>query len=121
MRAIHHRQLTEHGGAAGLRAAALFASALARPRNHFLDGSDPPPDLAALAAAYAFGLARNRAFFDGNKRTALVVARTFLRLNGSDLIAAADDKYLTFLRLADGILSEADLAAWFRRWSRPRP
>jgi death-on-curing protein len=115
--AIHRRQLAEHGGQEGIRDPALLDSALARPRN-LLAYAQPSPDLAALAAAYAFGLTRNHPFVDGNKRTALVVARTFLRLNGSDLKATQQEKYATFMRLAEGELLEEDLAAWFRTHSR---
>lgn len=72
VRAIHERQVSEHGGSAGLRDEGLLLSALARPR-HLLAYGDPPPDAAALAAAYAFGIIRNHPFTDGNKRTALVL------------------------------------------------
>ena len=112
--AIHRRQLAEHGGSEGVRDAGLLASALDRPRNLAADG-DPAPDLAALAAAYASGVARNHPFIDGNKRTAFVVCRTFLILNGSDISASREDKYSTFLQLAKGDLSDEDLAAWIRR------
>lgn len=111
--AIHRRQLAEHGGSEGVRDAGLLASALDRPRNLAAYG-DPAPDLAALAAAYASGVARNHPFIDGNKRTAFVVCRTFLILNGSDIAASREDKYSTFLRLAKGELSDEDLAAWIR-------
>jgi death on curing protein len=111
--AIHRRQLSEHGGSEGLREPGLLASALARPR-HLAVYADPPPDLAALAAAYAFGIAQNHPFVDGNKRTALVVARTFLKLNGSDLRTTQAEKYRTILRLSEGRLSEEALADWFR-------
>ena len=84
-----------------------------RPRNLLFYG-EPPPDLAALAAAYAFGIARNHQFNDGNKRVALVVCRTFLLLNGYDLIAMQEEKYQTFLSLAAGELSDSELAAWIR-------
>lgn len=111
--AIHRRQIAEHGGADGVRDAGLLASALGRPRALHAYG-DPPPDLAALAAALAFGIARNHPFADGNKRTALVLLRLFLRLNGVDLIAPAAEKYDAMMRLAAGDLAEADLAAWVR-------
>ena len=65
-----------------------------------------------LAASYAFGIARNHAFIDGNKRTALVICEGFLRFNGLRLVAPPEEKYLTFLHLADGSLSETELAAW---------
>jgi len=112
--AIHHRQIAEHGGSEGLRDEGLLSSALARPQNLLAYG-EPPPDLAALAAAYAHGIARNHPFVDGNKRTALVAARTFLLLNAVDLDATQDDKVLTFLALAEGAISEAELADWIRK------
>ena len=112
--AIHHRQISEHGGSEGLRDEGLLASALARPQN-VLAYAQPPPDLAALAAAYAYGIARNHPFVDGNKRTALVAARTFLLLNGVNLEANQDEKYLTFLQLAQGTLTEEQLANWIRK------
>jgi death-on-curing protein len=111
--AIHHRQISEHGGSEGLRDEGLFASALARTQN-VLAYAQPPLDLAALAAAYAYGIARNHPFVDGNKRTALVAARTFLLLNGVNLEANQDEKYLTFLQLAQGTLTEEQLADWIR-------
>jgi death-on-curing protein len=111
--AIHHRQISEHGGSEGLRDEELFASALARTQN-VLAYAQPPLDLAALAAAYAYGIARNHPFVDGNKRTALVAARTFLLLNGVNLEANQDEKYLTFLQLAQGTLTEEQLADWIR-------
>ncbi len=115
--AIHRRQLAEHGGGAGIRDDGLLASALARPKN-LLAYSDEEPDLAALAASYAYGVARNHPFVDGNKRTAYVTCRTFLVLNGRDLEASREEKYLAFLRLAEGELSEDELAAWIRAHSR---
>ena len=112
--AIHHRQISEHGGSEGLRDEGLLASALARPQN-FLAYAQPPPDLAALAAAYAYGIARDHPFVDGNKRTALVAVRTFILLNGVNLQANQDEKYLTFLQLAQGTLMEEQLADWIRK------
>jgi death-on-curing protein len=112
--AIHHRQVAEHGGSEGLRDEGLLLSALARPQNLLAYG-EPAPDLASLAAAYAYGIARNHPFVDGNKRTALVAARTFLILNGVNLEATQDDKVLTFLSLAEGAVSEEELADWIRK------
>jgi len=111
--AIHQRQLSEHGGAAGLRDAEALASALERPRNRLLYG-DPQPDLADLAAAYGFSIARNHPFADGNKRTALVVMRLFLKLNGAEFKATAERKYNVIISLAAGDLGEAELAEWVR-------
>ena len=112
--AIHHRQVAEHGGSEGLRDESLLSSALARPQNLLAYGK-PRPDLASLAAAYAYGIARNHPFVDGNKRTALVAARTFLILNDVDLDATQDEKVLTFLNLAEGVISEEELADWIRK------
>jgi death-on-curing protein len=111
--AIHGRQIAEHGGSDGVRDEGLLLSALARPENLYAYGDDP--DLAALAAAYAFGIAKNHPFIDGNKRTALVVARTFLKINDVDISANQDEKYTTFLKLAEGALSEEELAEWIRK------
>ena len=111
--AIHDRQLAEHGGGSGVRDNTLLDSALARPQQLFAYG-DPPPDLAALAASLAFGLARNHPFVDGNKRTAAVACETFIRLN--DAVLQADDLalYPVYIGLAEGSLSETEFAAWLR-------
>lgn len=110
--AFHKRQIAEHGGSDGVRDEGLLSSALARPQNTLAYREDA--DLADLAAAYAFGIAKNHPFIDGNKRTAHVVMRTFLLLNGHDIIAEPQDKYLTMLSLAEGTLSEESLANWLR-------
>jgi death on curing protein len=112
--AIHDRQLAEHGGISGVREEALLDSALARPQQLFAYG-DPPPDLAALAASLAFGLARNHPFLDGNKRTAHVCYRTFLALNDANLVASDEEKYVAMVGLAEGSLSETDFADWLRK------
>ena len=107
----HSIQLAEHGGSKGIRDATLFDSALAKPRNLFAH-----PDsigLPRLAASYAFGIARNHAFIDGNKRTALVLSEGFLRVNGMKVVSTPEEKYFTFLHLADGSVSEEELTAWF--------
>jgi len=109
--AIHDRQLAEHGGAAGVRDAGALESALARPVNRWAYGED---DRCLLAAAYAFGIARNHPFADGNKRTAWVLARLFLRLNDVGLVFEPDDAIRVVLSLAAGELSEDELADWFR-------
>ncbi len=110
--AIHRRQLAEHGGGTGIRDPGLLASALARPKN--LIAYSDEADLPALAAAYAYGIVRNHPFVDGNKRTAFVVCRVFLTLNGCELDASREEKYLKFLNLAEGRLSENELAEWLR-------
>jgi len=111
--AIHDHQLAEHGGSSGVRDVSLLESALARPQLHAY--SEPPPDLAALAASLAFGLARNHPFADGNKRSAYVVYRTFLLLNGAELRSTPEDKFITILALAEGRLKESEFAEWLRR------
>jgi death-on-curing protein len=115
--AIHDEQLAEHGGATGIRDMGALESALARPMSLSLYGD---PDAAALVAAYAFGIARNHPFVDGNKRTAYVVSELFLGLNGFDLLASDAACVTTFLRLAAGELDEAALADWIRASCRPR-
>lgn len=110
--AIHDRQLAEHGGGSGVRDDGLFEAALARPQQRHAYG-DPPPDLADLAASLA-GLARNHPFIDGNKRTAHVCYRVFIRLNGGDLVASEEEKYAMMLGLADGSLGESEFADWLR-------
>ncbi len=109
--AIHQRQLAEHGGTGGVRDQNLLDSALARPKN-LLAYSEQQVDMAALAAAYAFGIARNHPFVDGNKRTAFVVCRAFLILNRFDLDASQEEKYVTFLELSRGNIDENELAEW---------
>ncbi len=113
---MHSRQTAEHGGSKGVRDEGLLLSALARARN--LHAYTKNADLPTLAASYAFGIAKN-AFFDGNKRTALVVAVTFLNLNGFDFHAPEDATYITFLKLAEGALSEDELAEWLRERLHP--
>ena len=112
--ALHERQLAEHGGGSGVRDEGLLESALARSQQLHAYG-DPPPDLAALAASLAYGLARNHPFVDGNKRAAHVCYRVFLALNDVDLTAGEEEKYVQMLALAEGSLPEADFAAWLRR------
>ena len=115
--AIHDEQIAEHGGARGLRDKSLLLSAPTRPQNI---ATYATPDLADLAAACTVGIARNHAFVDGNKRTAIVVAAgAFLPLNGYELIASNEDLVRVMLRVADGSISEQDLSVWFREWMRP--
>ena len=109
--AIHRRQLSEHGGLAGIRDKGMLESALGKPQNLFAYLS-PKPSIASLAASYAFGISKNHPFVDGNKRAAFVVCELFLRLNGKRLSASAEEKYLIFMRLAEGDLSEGDLSDW---------
>jgi death-on-curing protein len=118
--AIHDRQIAEHGGSAGVRDEGLLESALARPQQLHAYG-DPAPDLADLAAALAYGLARNHPFLDGNKRTAAVCCETFIELNGATLEAEDLELFPRYLALAEGKLAERDFAAWLRERMRPVP
>ena len=110
--AIHKLQIAEHGGSDGVRDLGLLESALARPVN--IAAYESEADIARLAGAYGFGIAKNHPFVDGNKRTALVATRTFLAMHGLELQATPQEKYLTFIALAEGTLSEDALAAWLR-------
>jgi death-on-curing protein len=114
--AAHAEQLAEHGGGEGVRDPGLLESAMARPQNLALYGK---PDVAALAAAYAYGIARNHPFVDGNKRTAAVISETFLVLNGWQLSATDAELVVAILALAAGELSEQELADWFRQHLAP--
>lgn len=111
LHAVHDRQLAEHGGADGIRDPGGLESALARPMNLAAYGT---PDAADLAAAYAFGLARNHGFVDGNKRTAWIAARLFLAANDYRLRVETGEIVPLMTAVATGALSEPDLAAWFR-------
>ncbi len=110
--AIHKMQIAEHGGDGGVRDVGLLESALARPSK--IEAYEPDADIARLGAALGFGIAKNHPFVDGNKRTALAATRTFLLLNGFSVEATQQEKYFTFLALADGTLSEEELAGWLR-------
>ncbi len=110
--AAHDEQLAEHGGASGIRDIGLFESALARPKNLLAYGD---PDVAALAAAYGFGLAKNHAFVDGNKRVALIAHESFLMLNGFLLNGDDAQVVLVILSVASGAFSEDELAGWIRK------
>ena len=117
--AIHEIQLAEHGGGAGVRDAGLLDSALGKPLQLQAYG-DPPPDAAALAASYGYGISRNHPFIDGNKRTGFVAAELFLRLNGQVLGADDASCVLTMLAVAAGDMSEEGFAAWLRMHSAAR-
>lgn len=110
--AIHSRQIAEHGGDDGVRDLGLLEPAMARPLN--IETYEPDADIARLAASYAFGIVKNHPFIDGNKRTGYVVMELFLIKNGFKLTASPADKYLTILQLAEGSLTEDELAAWLR-------
>ena len=109
--AIHDAQLAEHGGAAGIRDAGMLESALARPENAHDYGET---DVCVLAAAYAFEIARNHPFVDGNKRTAFLAAYVFMRLNGWNLVASEIEATRAVLALAAGDLDQPAFAAWLR-------
>jgi death-on-curing protein len=112
--AVHDRQIAEHGGSGGMRDQGAVLSALARPVNR---AAYEDADTASLAGAYAFGLAKNHGFVDGNKRTAWIVARLFLQLNGVALRYDATDAIKVVEGTAAGNVTEDDLAAWFRERS----
>ena len=115
VRALHSEQLSEHGGAAGVRDTGLLQAALARPMNVVAYGE---PDAAALAASYAFGIAKNHPFIDGNTRTAFVAAATFIELHGREMTASEPDAVTMTLALAAGEIGEDAVAEWFRANSR---
>ena len=114
--ALHAEQLRAWGGGQGVGDQGLLESALARPRNLVGYGD---PDLAELAASYAYGLAKNHPFMDGNKRTALVVCETFIIDNGGLLDASDAELAVLFEDLAAGEISEDELANWFREHVQP--
>jgi death on curing protein len=113
--AIHEQQIAEHGGTQGVRDMGLLESALSRPQNLVAYGD---PDTAAMAAAYAFGVARNHPFLDGNKRTSYVTTQVFLRLNGLEVTADEATRLQTWLSLGAGDLTEEALAEWLRANTR---
>lgn len=109
--AIHDEQLAIHGGASGLRDEGMLESVLDRPKNKW---SYESADFAELAAAYAFGIARNRPFVDGNKRTSLLALYTFLGVNGIDFVVPEAEAAAIILSLAAGEVSEQSLTRWIR-------
>lgn len=115
--AIHDEQLTIHGGASGLRDEGMLDSALDRPRNRW---AYEQADLPEPAAAYAFGIARNRPFVDGNKRTSLLALYTFLGVNGVEFILPEAEAAAIILALAAGDVDEVGLTRWIRdNWPSP--
>jgi len=118
--AIHDRQIAEHGGSTGIRDENMPESALARPQQLLAYG-DPSPDLAALAANLAYGLARNHPFIDGNKRTAAVACETFIELNEGSLEATDADLFPRFMALAAGKLPVEEFVQWLRQHIQTRP
>ncbi len=116
--AIHDEAIYEFGGLSGLRDRGLLESALDRPRN--LLAHEPSCSLFRLAAALCFGIAKNNAFNDGNKRTALLATRAFLYLNGHEFEPRQEDEVMTLVAVADGSLNEQQLAAWLEENSTRR-
>ena len=114
---LHDEDLAGHGGLPGLRDEGLLDSALARPLNLLAYGE---PSMAALAAAYAFGIARNHPFADGNKRAAFLATGLFLGINRISFKPDKVDAYQVYIALAAGEVSEEELAAWIDRNSRKR-
>lgn len=114
---IHELELQEHGGEGGFLNEAHLEAALARPRTTY--GYLPDTTLEELAAALAVGIAKGHPFVDGNKRTACVVSLLFLRLNGIEIVASEDELGDVFVAVADGAMSEADVALWFQENSLP--
>jgi death on curing protein len=117
--AIHDEALYEFGGLAGIRDAGLLESAIDRPRNRL--AYEAASSLFDLAAALCVGIAKNHPFIDGNKRTALLATRAFLFLNGHALEPAEEDEVLALVAVADGSLTEPELATWLRTNSTRRP
>lgn len=113
----HNQQLAEHGGPEGVRDHGLLQSALARPQNMY--HYTPDVELVSLASAYAFGIAKNHPFFDGNKRAAYVTARIFLLLNGFTIVASREDKYRAVIALAGGEWGEEVFARWLKKVIAP--
>jgi len=117
MLAVHAEQLALFGGPDGVRDSGLLESALARPINKHAYGET---DLASLAAAYGFGIAKNHPFVDGNKRAAFASIVVFLGLNGIDLMVPPENATAIILSLAAGEVSEQSLARWIRdNWPKP--
>jgi len=114
---LHEFQIADFGGSDGVRDLGLLDSAMARPRNLFLYEADVP--FSRLAASYCFGISRNHPFIDGNKRVAYVVAITFLKKNGHDIVATTTEKIETMLAVASGNMSEEALAEWFAARTAP--
>ena len=118
---LHGESLATHGGLEGLQDEGLLDSALTRPLN-LLTYADPaaPPDIAALAASYAVGLAKNHPFVDGNKRAAFLATGLFLYLNGYRLNASQADATITVLGLAAGDITESEFSDWLRAHAAAR-
>jgi death-on-curing protein len=117
---LHDQAVRAYGGHFGIRDDGMLESALARPRQKWAYG-EPPPDMADLAAAYAFGIGRNHAFIDGNKRTGWAACVLFLKANGISTSPSEAETVANMVQLAEGALSEEAFAAWLRAHIQPRP
>jgi death-on-curing protein len=117
VKAIHNRQIAEHGGTTGVRDSELLESALAKPKNIYLY-SKSQSSIPSLASAYAYAITKNHPFLDGNKRVALVVSIAFMKLNGWRVVASQEILYTTFWNLAAGKISEDELLLWFESVSK---
>lgn len=118
---LHGESLAEHGGLAGLRDEGLLDSALNRPLHlQAYAEAGESPDVAALAASYTVGLAKNHPFMDGNKRAAFLATGLFLYLNGYRLNASQADATITIFAVASGEMNESDFATWLRSHAVPR-
>jgi death-on-curing protein len=117
VKAIHNRQIAEHGGTTGVRVSELLESALAKPKNIY-PYSKSQSSIPSLASAYAYAISKNHPFLDGNKRVALVVSIAFMKLNGWRVMASQEILYTTFWNLAAGKISEDELLLWFESVSK---
>ena len=117
VKAIHNRQIAEHGGTTGVRDSELLESALAKPKNIYLY-SKSKSSIPSLASSYAYAISKNHPFLDGNKRVALVVSIAFMKLNGWRILASQEILYTTFWNLAAGKISEDELLHWFESVSK---
>jgi len=109
---MHTDQIMQHGGTLGIRDEGLLEAALARPKHNW--SYDATVDFATLAAAYGFAVAKNHAFLDGNKRTALIAIYTFWAINGFELETLEPEAVTTIVGIADGSITEEELADWIR-------
>ena len=111
VQSFHAQQLIEHGGGHGLRDESMLESALSKPQQMW-NYKEPKPDIPTLAAVYAFGLAKNHPYVDGNKRTAAIACEVFLLLNGYEFTVGETEKYPQYLALASGDHTQESFTAW---------
>lgn len=115
---FHAQQLREHGGGQGVRDEGMLDSALMKLQQMWSYG-DPPPDIPALAATYAYGIAKNHPYVDGNKRTAAIACEVFLLLNGYEFTVTETEKYPNYLALASGDHSQESFTKWLKEVTVP--